>query len=196
MNAFKMDEFKWLNKSKITEADGTLIMTAPPKTDFFIDPDGQISNDNAPYFYAEIEGDFVFGAKVGHAFKGVYDACTLMVMVDGTHWGKLCFELTDFGTRAIVSVVTKEFSDDANGVNVDVGVKDVRLQIARKGNAFAFHYALGGAPCTMQRLFSLPADARVRVGFVAQSPLGDGAVMEFSEVRLEFRTVENLRAGV
>jgi regulation of enolase protein 1 (concanavalin A-like superfamily) len=40
-----------------------------------------------------------------------------MVWADSDHWAKLCFESTDFGTRAIVSVVTNGVSDDANGVN-------------------------------------------------------------------------------
>lgn len=52
--------------------------------------------------------------KVSHAFKETYDSASVMVMKDLSSWAKCCFELTDFGTHAAVSVVTKGDSDDAN----------------------------------------------------------------------------------
>ena len=53
----------------------------------------------------EIEGDFILKVKVSHDFKETYDSASVMVMVDDTHWAKCCYELTDFGTHAAVSVV-------------------------------------------------------------------------------------------
>ena len=67
----------------------------------------------------EIEGDFILKVKVSHDFKETYDSASVMVMVDDTHWAKCCYELTDFGTHAAVSVVTKGDSNDANGCNLE-----------------------------------------------------------------------------
>ena len=118
--------FQWMNESKLEKDGNKLILTAPPKTDFFC---GSISECdegilpaamcNAPYYFTEVEGDFVLRVKVSHDFASVYDSCALLVMQDMTCWGKLCYELTDFGAHAVVSVVTKGDSDDANGVNLE-----------------------------------------------------------------------------
>ena len=68
----------------------------------------------------EVEGDFVLRVKVSHGFKDIYDSASVMVMVDLQNWAKACFEKTDFGTHAAVSVVTKRGeSDDANGCNLE-----------------------------------------------------------------------------
>ena len=53
---------------------------------------------NAPYYYTELEGDFVLKVKVSHDFQDTYDSASVMVMKDMTCWAKCCFELTDFGT--------------------------------------------------------------------------------------------------
>ncbi|MFD1174828.1 hypothetical protein ACFQ3W_00700 [Paenibacillus puldeungensis] len=34
-------------------------------------------------------------------------------------WAKACFELTDFSTHTVVSVVTNHMSNDANGCNIE-----------------------------------------------------------------------------
>ncbi len=44
--------------------------------------------------------------------------------------------------NAVVTVMTNEKSDDANGINVDTN--EIWLQMARKDNAFAIHYSLDG----------------------------------------------------
>ena len=42
------------------------------------------------------------------AFFVIYDSFSIMAMRDSRNWAKACFELTDFNTHAVVSVVTKE----------------------------------------------------------------------------------------
>ena len=110
--------FKWLNESKIMKDGDRIVITAPAKTDFF---QGNIeecaegilpeSLSNAPFYYTEVEGDFVLRVKVSHAFTDVYDSASVMVMKDLTYWAKACFEHTDFHTHAVVSVVTRGSSD-------------------------------------------------------------------------------------
>lgn len=177
-----------------------MIMYAPEQTDFFCN-NGAVSEEgitpesltNAPFFYKEVNGDFVMRVKVQVDFKDVYDAACLMVMKDLEVWGKLCFELTDFNTHAVVSVVTNQTSDDANGSNIEGD--SVWLQISRTGQSFAFHYSLDGKQFFMARFFNLPVEDQVKVGIVSQSPTGKGGNRFYSQFSLEQRTVKNIRVG-
>ena len=158
-------EFQWLNESEMTERDGVISILAPEHTDFFC-------NSGAEAEEGDAVPDSLWRVKVSHDFKQTYDSCSIMVFKDLTHWAKACFELTDFGTRAMVSVVTKGVSDDANGPNVDADA--VWLQMCRKGDAFAFHYALDGEHFYMMRFFTLDAGKVAKVGLLAQAPTGEG----------------------
>lgn len=115
-----------------------------------------------------------------------------MVMVDNDNWAKSCFELTDFGTHAIVSVVTKNgASDDANGCNIDDS--SVWLQVTRVGNSYAFHYSVDGENFYMSRFYSLPSSETVNVGLLAQSPTGNGGDRYYENLSIKNTTVKNIR---
>ncbi|MCL2421519.1 MAG: DUF1349 domain-containing protein, partial [Defluviitaleaceae bacterium] len=85
MNNFKF--FKWMNESKAVESNGKMTLLATEKSDFFRNP-GVIGEDgitpeslsNAPFYYADVTGDFVMKVKVSLDFKDVYDAASIMVM--------------------------------------------------------------------------------------------------------------------
>ena len=195
----EMQNWKWLNESQIIHENGEVVIHAPAKTDWFNNPipvDGKLSAPvaNAPFFYTEVTGDFVFRAKVRPNFKTVYDACALMVIQDEKLWTKAAFEKSDFGTTAAVCVVTNGVSDDANGCNI--AQDEAWLQIVRVGDVFCTHYSLDGETFYMVRLFHLPVEKTVKVGIEAQSPAGEGGLRFYSEISLENRTVKNLRAGV
>ena len=87
--------WKWLNESQLINKNGELVIYAPGKTDWFNDPipkNGVLSAPvaNAPFFYTDVEGDFVFRAKVFPHFRYTYDACALMIIQDETVWAKAC----------------------------------------------------------------------------------------------------------
>ena len=193
-------EFKWLNESKINRTGDRIEIIAPAKTDFFLGfadecAEGILPDSlcNAPFYYTEIEGDFVLRVKVSHAFRDTYDSASVMVMQSMNCWAKACFELTDFGTHAAVSVVTRGDSDDANGV--DFEGYSAWLQICRVGKGFAFHYSVDGEHFYMMRYFHLPANPVIKVGLLAQAPTGDGGVRVYEHLTIEHRTVRNIRAG-
>nr|WP_330370912.1 DUF1349 domain-containing protein [Lachnoclostridium phytofermentans] len=168
-------------------------MYAPAKTDYFVNPaDGKVVTD-APFFYKEVEGDFILRAKVSHDFVSTYDACVLLALENEKLWAKACFEYTDLGTHSVVTVMTNERSDDANGVDVDGD--EVWLQLSRKDNLFAIHYSLDGKEFKMARLCHLPMQKKIKVGLEAQSPTGDGGSRRFSNVSLELRSLEDIRNG-
>lgn len=201
MKATNFQNFRWLNESSVRFVDERMIMEAPAKSDFFCNhgnaseigttPESLV---NAPFFYTEVSGDFVMKVKVEHDFKDVYDSASIMVMQDLKIWAKLCFEKTDFGTHAVVSVVTNQVSDDANGSNLDG--KSAWLQISRVGPSFAFHYSTDGVHYDMVRYFTLPIDETVKVGLVPQAPTGQGGQRIYFDLSLERKTVQNIRAGI
>ena len=186
-------DFKWDFKSEIEITGKKLTIKALPNSDYFIDPANGKKSMNAPYYHVEKKNDFIFRAKVTNPFKSVYDACALMVMSDETCWVKICFELTDIGTHSVVSVVTNGVSDDANGV--DIQGNTAYLQIAKKENLFALHYSLDSKEFKMVRYFTLPIKDIFKIGFVAQSPLGEGGDCVFEDIQLNFDTPKDLRKG-
>ena len=189
------ENFKWDNESKIIKREGsTLLLEAHPGKDYFINPEDGTRTLNAAYYYKMVSGNFLLRAKVTHEFISTYDACAFLAMQDDLTWCKLCFEKSDFGTNAVVSVVTDGVSDDANGVNIDG--KTVWLQMIRKGNLFSLHYSSDGNKFYMVRLFKLACDDTLKVGIVAQSPTGNGGEFLFEHIALEDHQVENMRAGL
>ena len=170
-----------------------LRVVVPPKTDYFRDPTGEKVKDNGPYLWRQVSGDFVARLHMRPTFTGPYDAGGILVRHDEEQWAKLCFESTDFGTTAAVSVVTRSLSDDANGV--DLTVSDLWLQVCRAGEAFGMQYSLDGVVWRMVRQFRLPLPQMVRVGLLAQSPGDTGTCVDFAWFSVESRTVADTRAG-
>ena len=193
MSNEQFKDFKWDYESKIEINENSLKIEALPKSDYFIDPASGVKILNAPYFYTKTSKDFVLKAKVSRTFKSTYDACVLMVQSSETCWVKLCFELTDLGNNAVVSVVTNGVSDDANGVNIQGDT--VYMQIAKKEDIFALHYSNDGIDYKMVRFFKLPMSETFKVGFVAQSPTGEGGSCLFEEIQFTNSTLKDMRKG-
>ncbi|MDR2965840.1 MAG: DUF1349 domain-containing protein [Treponema sp.] len=188
------NNFKWDFQSEIEIGEDSLKIEALPKSDYFIDPASGKKIMNAPFFYVETDKDFILNTKVSRTFVSIYDACVLMVMSGETCWVKLCFEFTDLGHNAVVSVVTNGVSDDANGVIIPGNT--VYMQVAKKGDLFALHYSLDGKEYKMTRFFKLPMKDTFKVGFVAQSPTGEGGTCLFEEIRFTHDTPQDMRKGV
>lgn len=194
-------EFKWINEGIIRQTDHHIEIDAPAQSDFFCN-NGAVSEEgitpetlcNAPFYYTEVDGDFVMRVKVAHDFKDTYDSASIMIMIDMQNWAKACFEKTDFGTHAAVSVVTRNGeSDDANGCNIDSN--SVWLQITRVGNSFAFHFSEDGVTYYMMRFFNLSAGKTIKVGLLAQAPQGNGGIRTYENLTIEKKTVKNIRFG-
>ena len=194
-------EFKWINEGIIRQTDNHIEIDAPAQSDFFCN-NGAVSEEgitpetlcNAPFYYTEVDGDFVMRVKGAHDFKDTYDSASIMIMIDMQNWAKACFEKTDFGTHAAVSVVTRNGeSDDANGCNIDSN--SVWLQITRVGNSFAFHFSDDGVTYYMMRFFNLSAGKTIKVGLLAQAPQGNGGIRTYENLTIEKKTVKNIRFG-
>ena len=193
-----LKNWKWINATDAKMEGEELVLYAPAETNYFNDPEpinglAGIPQGLAPVLYTNVEGDFVMRAKVTPSLDTQYDAAGLMVIQDDTMWAKAVYEKTDFGTNAIVCVVTDRISDDANGCNIDQD--SIWLQMARIDNTFVVHYSLDGETYYLVRIFTLPVDKEVKVGLVAQCPEGKGNYHRFGEVSIESKTLSNIRAG-
>jgi regulation of enolase protein 1 (concanavalin A-like superfamily) len=89
-------------------------------------------------------------------------------------------------------VVTRETSDDSN--SFEVAGDSLWLRITRSGVAWAFHASTDGSWWRLLRYFSL-GDHLVKVGFLAQSPTGDGCAATFDQITFQPGAPKNLRDG-
>ena len=195
-DTLKSRSLSWDNPPLHWEAlpAGGIRVNVQPRVDYFQDPAGGHNKDDAPYLWMEVTGDFVARVHLSPGFTTTWDAGALMARFDAQHWAKLCYESTDLGTHAAVSVVTNGKSDDANGANLTAA--NLWLQIFRVGDVFGMHYALDGKSWQMVRLFRLEGPPAMKVGLVAQCPVGPGTTTDFFSFSVESRTLQNPRAGV
>jgi regulation of enolase protein 1 (concanavalin A-like superfamily) len=186
---------RWLIPPVSWQARGSsLSLEAAARTDWFIDPSGAADPVmNAPALIGETGGDYLFSARVGVRFAADFDAGALMLYAGERVWAKLCFEYSPQQEPMIVSVVTQGASDDANGFVVEAD--QVSLRIARLGSAYAFHASTDGQAWRLVRHFTLGDGVEPAVGFVAQSPTGEGCAVSFDEIRFEAARLDDLRSG-
>jgi regulation of enolase protein 1 (concanavalin A-like superfamily) len=168
-------------------------ITAAAATDWFIDPGGSAPILNAPALVGSPTGDFLLRARVAVEFASAFDAGALVLFGHQHVWAKLCFEFSPQREPMVVSVVTRDVSDDCNSFVVDAD--HVWLRVSRIGTAFAFHASTDGATWRLVRHFGLPVTDELLVGFEAQSPVGEGCMASFTDVHYEARTLADIRSG-
>ncbi len=172
---------------------------APPRTDLFLDPAADPDArpqplPDAPRLVGVPTGDFQLVARVAVDFRTTFDAGVLVVHAGPDRWAKLCFEYTPQETPSVVTVVTRGESDDANAVETEDS--SVWLRVSRTGRAYAFHTSTDRRWWRMVRYFGLgePADT-ARVGFLAQSPMGEGCPVTFDDLEYRDHAPADLRDG-
>lgn len=188
---------KWLNKpDEYREEEGKLIIQAEANTDFFVAPTLNGFSDNAHLYMLEIGKEFTFSCKVKPFFKDTYDAGAIMFYIDSFNWVKFAFENTDMGYPAVVSVLTREYSDDCNGE--EISADSIYLKLSRKDALIGLYYSLDGKKWKMKRLFHFANNQykKTYLGIEAQSPQGNGCKVEFSEITFSNEVVEDFRKGI
>jgi uncharacterized protein len=187
------------------EHDG-LVLTAAGGTDLFVDPAGAGQLPDAGRLVGmPPAGDFRLVARVSVEFASKYDAGVLVLQAGERNWAKLCFELSPQLTPMAVTVVTRGTSDDCNSFEVDSD--SLWLRMTRSGAAWAFHASNDGSWWRLLRYFSLGAVLErepmavprevsdVRVGFLAQSPAGQGCAVTFAQISFGSGAPSDLRDG-
>jgi regulation of enolase protein 1 (concanavalin A-like superfamily) len=182
------------------EPAAAVVATAPAHTDLYINPAGEDSDDAESMLNAATllgsppAGDFQLSARVTVEFAAQFDAGVLLLWVDERHWAKFCFELSPAAEPMVVSVVTRDVSDDANAFVVPD--RSVWLRVSRVEHVYAFHASIDGRTWRLIRVFTL-GDVLIghKIGFEAQSPTGDGCVVTFDRIRFASERLVDLRDG-
>ena len=184
----------WLNQPQSWDvsAEGQLTITAPAKSDWFIDPQGAVNVSNAPVLLFPTSGPCMLSAQVTANHVSTYDAGVLMVYENPLAWAKFCLELSPQGLPTIVSVVTKGISDDCNAFAVS---GPAYMRISRLEKAYAFHVSEDGIQWNLIRYFKLEDNQNAQMGFLAQSPTGSGCIVSFREIRFEPGLLTDIRSG-
>ena len=189
-------ELEWKNLPidwKI-ESDDCLSILAGAKTDWFIDPGGSSVQANAPTaIFRPPDENFMVSARVMVDFVSTYDAGVLHLYESESRWAKLCFEYSPQRQPMIVSVVTRDFSDDCNSVEIKGQAVYLRLTVTPQ--TIAFHYSLDAAYWNLVRYFSLGKMEHLRVGFSSQSPTGQQCRARFSEIQYRAGVLKDYRSG-
>lgn len=185
------------NAEKNTSITGGIItLKSDAKTDFFNDPDGKLSNNNAPVLLAKVDNTkpFTLTARVSPEFKETYDAGALYIYLTEKLWQKFAFERDERGTTRIVSVRTIETSDDNN--HQPIGGKSVFLKISSDTKTVAFYFSEDKIKWSLARLYKNTYPAIIWVGVSSQSPLGNGNSTQFESPSLISESVKDFRMGL
>lgn len=184
----------WNNKPvKYSYVKGALRITAGAKTDMFRDPNVTYNTDNAPKLLFIPDEDFVLSASVQHAFTNKWDGGALVLFEDSLNWIKFCFEKDYTGARRVVSVVTKDISDDCNSAAINQNT--VYYKMAKAGNVITLYYSIDGKKWLLIRHLQFNNKKSIKVGFLAQSPTGNSCDVVFSNIRYAAKRIKDPYAG-
>jgi regulation of enolase protein 1 (concanavalin A-like superfamily) len=195
MNFGELEKINDIDDNCFETSSNSCRLHAGARKDFFCRPDGSPPILNAPGLAMRVsEPVFSLSAKVTVGFSAKFDAGALLVRTQAGTWAKLAYEYSQLLIPTIVSVITKDLSDDANGEESDA--PSMHLRIYRDHNLFAFHWSRDGVAWKLARVFALPTgNLPVSFCFVAQSPTGDGCTATFEDVKTSTRRIDDLRSG-
>jgi regulation of enolase protein 1 (concanavalin A-like superfamily) len=172
----------------------SLTINAAKNTNWFISPLDLKSWDSAPMLLFRPADDFVLSARMSLQPRSRWDGGALVLFVNETTWAKLCLEAPDGPAGlSVVMVVTRGESDDSYSIPVTGNSK--YMKIAKMGPTFVFYVSADGRSWQMVRAFRLGATKDLRAGFSAQSPVGEGSTVLFSDIRYTPTRVANMFTG-
>jgi len=173
--------------------DDEIELVAGPKTDMFRDPNVTYNTDNAPKMLFEADSNFVLTAAIEHSFTSKWDGGAIVIKQDSLNWIKFCFEKDYTGAKRVVSVVTKNISDDCN--SVEVKSNRVFYKLAKAGNVVTLYYSLDGIKWFLVRHLQFDTESGFKVGFLAQSPTGEKCDVKFSKITYVVKKIKDPYAG-
>lgn len=184
----------WENKPiAFTQNNNGLVIEAGEKTDMFRDPNVTYNTDNAPKLIFTPDDDFILTASIHHAFSEKWDGGAIVLKSDSLNWVKFCFEKDYTLQRRVVSVVTKNSSDDCNSVTVSTD--KIYYKMAKAGNVITLYYSTEGTVWFLVRHFQFNRTSKLVVGFLAQSPLGKSCKVTFGDITYQHKKITDPYAG-
>lgn len=172
----------WENKPTHFSIQGnSLTIEAGEKTDMFRDPNVTYNTDNAPKLLFNADTNFVLIASIEHAFLNKWDGGAFVIKHDSLNWIKFCFEKDYTGVRRVVSVVTKNISDDCN--SIPVNSNKIFYKVAKADDVITLYCSTNGLKWLLVRHFQFEPKERLSVGFLAQAPTGKKCTVKFSDIK-------------
>jgi uncharacterized protein len=198
MDSVRMDAIPrgmyWENTAKSFSADGNqLVIVAGGKTDMFRDPNVTYNTDNAPKLLFEGDENFVLSVSIEHAFTAKWDGGAIVIKQDSLNWIKFCFEKDYTGAKRVVTVVTKNISDDCNSLAM-VSNK-VFYKVAKAGNVITLYCSKDGKKWFLVRHLQFDAEKGFKLGFLAQSPTGNRCEVKFSNIVYKTKKIKDPYLG-
>jgi uncharacterized protein len=161
-----------------------IAIDAPAQTNWFVSPSDLKAWDNAPTLLFRPDENFKLSARISLTPHSRWDSGALVLFTDPDHWAKLCLEDDqDDGRLSVVMVVTNGVSDDSYSIAASGNA--LYMKVAKSGLAFFFYASEDGKTWKMVRTFRLGEINNLKTGFLAQSPVGNGIHVEFSDIRYD-----------
>ena len=184
----------WQNQPLSYSGKGNqLLIVAGEKTDMFRDPNVTYNTDNAPKLLFQPADNFVLTASIQHAFASKWDGGALVLIEDSLNWIKFCFEKDYTGANRVVSVVTKDISDDCNSIQI-TGNK-VFYKMAKADNVITLYVSSDGKKWLLVRHLQFNNRIPVKVGFLAQSPTGKKCSVRFANINYQATKISDPYLG-
>lgn len=160
-------------------SDNAIIMTAGKETDLHNPANGSYYRHNAPKFLFTPDADFVFSARINPSFENQYDGGAILLYSDTENWAKVLLQYIDKKPILGMSVVKDKITDDAYFIPQG---RDVFLRVTKVGKVFNFLTSPDGKTWTVIREFVYHKPDQLKIGFYAQSPVGNSCRVEFSDI--------------
>lgn len=185
-------------KEHMTLLDGSKIeLRSGPETDYFIEPGAPpYDKSNAPLLLKTVDNTkpFTFSFKTTPVHTVKYDAGMAFLYVDNRQWLKFAFEADERMLTRLVTVKTRDFSDDNN--HDVVNSQGVYLKISSDTKVVGFYYSIDGQQWQLVRVFKNEYPAVLQVGIGAQSPVGQGNTAVFEDLQFSELSVKDFRMGI
>jgi len=178
---------------KYSIQNNILTIVAGPKTDMFRDPNIAYNTDNAPKLLFKADTNFILSAAIQHSFLNKWDGGAIVLIEDSLNWIKFCFEKDYTGAKRVVSVVTKDVSDDCN--SVEIKGNKVFYKIAKAENVITLYYSVDNKKWFLVRHLQFNNTKDLKIGFLAQSPTGKKCEVKFSNINYITKKIKDPYLG-
>jgi regulation of enolase protein 1 (concanavalin A-like superfamily) len=186
------------NAEKLLSKIGNKIeISAGAETDYFIEPGlPPYEKANAPLLLKTVDNTkpFTFSFKTIPVHKVKYDAGMAFIYIDDKHWLKFAFEADERMNKRLVTVKTKDFSDDNN--HDAIKSPSVFMKISSDTKVVGFYYSIDGKNWQLIRVFKNEYPATIKIGVGSQSPAGRGNKSVFEQFQFSETSVKDFRMGI
>jgi regulation of enolase protein 1 (concanavalin A-like superfamily) len=166
---------------------------AGPKTDMFRDPNVTYNTNNAPQMLFRADSNFVLSASIQHSFLNKWDGGAIILFQDSLNWIKFCFEKDYTGAKRVVSVVTKNVSDDCN--SVEIKSNRVFYKVAKADHVITLYYSVDYKTWFLVRHLQIDSVRDLQIGFLAQSPTGKRCTVKISKIQYQAKKIHDPYLG-